>query len=88
MQHFTAMFRRDCLCKVVMLPLQRHLHGSYMMVLLLLRLVGIVLMAMLWHLCVCVCIQCVYSLAYERREVIGGAVEREQVCLQHCQLSF
>ena len=29
--------------------------------------------------CVCVCIQRVYSLAYERREVIGGADEGEQV---------
>jgi len=38
--------------------------------------------------CVCVCIQHVYSLAYERREVIGGADEGEQVWLQQCQLSF
>jgi hypothetical protein len=49
------------------------------MVLPLLLLVGIVLMAMLRHLCVCVCRKQVYSLAYKRREVIGGADEGEQV---------
>jgi len=55
MQCVTAMFHRDGLCEVVMLPLQSHLHGSYMMVLLLLLIVGMDLMTMLWHLCVCVC---------------------------------
>jgi hypothetical protein len=44
-QHIIAMFLRDCLCEVV-LPLWSHLHGSYMMVLLLLLLGG-----------TCVCVQ-------------------------------
>jgi len=65
MQHVTAMFHRDCLCEV-MLPLQSHLHGSYMMVLLLLLLVGVVLMAMLWHLCVCMCAYNVFTARHTR----------------------
>ena len=57
MRRVTALFHRDCLCEVVMLPLWSHLHGSYMMVLLLLLLVGIysldghVMASMCVHVC-------------------------------------
>jgi len=65
MQHVTSLFHRDGLYEV-MLPLQSHLYGSYMMVLLLLLLVGIVLMTMLGHLCVCVCAYSIFTAGHTR----------------------